>query len=80
MQLLMLGLNHKTAPVDVRERFSLSKGAVRQGLMNMSEYEGIAELVVLSTCNRSEIYAVVDDAASDEATLKQFLLSSSSLT
>ena len=73
MQLLMLGLNHKTAPVDVRERFSLSKGAVRQGLMNMSEYEGIAELVVLSTCNRSEIYAVVDDAASDEATLKQFL-------
>ncbi len=73
MQLLMLGLNHKTAPVEVRERFSLAKAAVRQGLMNMSEYEGIQEMVVLSTCNRSEIYAVVDDASADEATLKQFL-------
>ena len=73
MQLLMLGLNHKTAPVEVRERFSLAKGAVRQGLMNLSEYDGLQEMVVLSTCNRSEIYAVVDDAASDEATLKQFL-------
>ena len=73
MQLMVLGLNHKTAPVEVRERFSLTKGAVRQGLKNMSEYDGLSEMVVLSTCNRSEIYAVLDDASADEPTLKQFL-------
>ena len=73
MELLMLGLNHKTAPVDVRERFSIPKAAVKSGLANLGEYEGILEAVVLSTCNRSEMYAVVDDAERDLATLKQFL-------
>ncbi|MBQ1809437.1 MAG: glutamyl-tRNA reductase, partial [Selenomonas sp.] len=73
MELLMLGLNHKTAPVDVRERFSIPKAAVKNGLANLGAYEGILEAVVLSTCNRSEMYAVVDDAQRDLATLKQFL-------
>ena len=73
MQLLILGLNHKTAPVEVREHFAISRQAVRDGLENLNEYEGISEAVVLSTCNRSEMYAVVDDAEEDAATLKQFL-------
>ncbi|SFT82236.1 glutamyl-tRNA reductase [Selenomonas sp. GACV-9] len=73
MELLMLGLNHKTAPVDVRERFSIPKQAVRNGLANLNEYEGLLEAVVLSTCNRSEMYAVVDDVRQDLPTLKQFL-------
>ena len=73
MELLMLGLNHKTAPVDVRERFSLSKQAIRTGLANLNEYDGLNEAVILSTCNRSETYAVVDDAKKDLAVLKQFL-------
>ncbi len=73
MQLLVLGLNHKTAPVAVRERFAIAKQAVRQGLDNLNDYEGINEAVILSTCNRSEMYAVVDDAEADLATLKQFL-------
>ena len=73
MQLLILGLNHKTAPVEVREHFSISRQSVRDGLENLNEYEGISEAVVLSTCNRSEMYAVVDDAEDDAATLKQFL-------
>ena len=73
MQLVVLGLNHKTAPVDVRERFSITKQAVRNGLSHLDAYEGISEAVVLSTCNRTEVYAVVDDAAEDTETLKQFL-------
>ena len=73
MELLMLGLNHKTAPVEVRERFSITKQAVRSGLANLNEYEGLSEAVVLSTCNRSEIYAVVDDEGKDLPVLKQFL-------
>ncbi|MFC2768401.1 MAG: glutamyl-tRNA reductase [Mitsuokella sp.] len=73
MQLVVLGLNHKTAPVDVRERFSITKQAVRNGLSHLDAYEGISEAVVLSTCNRTEVYAVVDDVAEDTETLKQFL-------
>lgn len=73
MQLMVIGLNHKTAPVDVRERFSVSREALRKGLANLGEYGGINEAVVLSTCNRSEMYAVVDDAESDACALRQFL-------
>ncbi len=73
MELLMLGLNHKTAPVDVRERFAIPKQAIRDGLANLNEYEGLSEAVVLSTCNRSEMYAVVDDVREDLPTLRQFL-------
>ena len=73
MQLIVLGLNHKTAPVDVRERFSISKEAIRKGLSHLNEYESLNEAVVLSTCNRSELYAVVEDAEEDYDTLLQFL-------
>ena len=73
MELLMLGLNHKTAPVEARERFSITKQAIRSGLANLNKYDGLSEAVVLSTCNRSEIYAVVDDAGKDLPVLKQFL-------
>ena len=73
MQLIILGLNHKTAPVEVRERFSIDKEMVRTGLCHLNEYEDIDEAVILSTCNRSEIYAVVENAAEDLEVLKQFL-------
>lgn len=73
MELLMLGLNHKTAPIEVRERFAVSKQAVRSGLANLNEYEGLSETVILSTCNRSEVYAVVEDIGTDLPELKQFL-------
>lgn len=73
MQLVVLGLNHKTAPVAVRERFSLSEEKIRVGLRHLDEYDEIAEAVVLSTCNRSEMYAVVDDATVALAVMKQFI-------
>jgi glutamyl-tRNA reductase len=73
MHLISLGLNHKTAPVAVRERFSLSKAVIRQGLESLGEYEGVEEAVVLSTCNRSEIYAVVEEAAQGFQEVRQFL-------
>ncbi|MBQ3337172.1 MAG: glutamyl-tRNA reductase, partial [Selenomonadaceae bacterium] len=71
MHLKVLGLNHRTAPIDIREKFSIGKDAIRRGLENLDGYDGLSEAVVLSTCNRSEIYAVtVDDC---EASLHQFL-------
>ncbi len=72
MQLVVLGLNHKTAPVEIRERFSLSKEKIREGFLHLREYGELHEAVVLSTCNRNEIYAVVDDAAEDVAAIRRF--------
>ena len=61
MQLQVLGLNYKTAPIEIREKFSVSKNSIRRGLENLAEYDGLNEAVILSTCNRTEIYAAVAD-------------------
>lgn len=71
MHLKILGLNHTTAPIEIREKFSISKEALRRGLENLDGYDGLNEAVILSTCNRSEIYAVTADGC--EASLHQFL-------
>ncbi|WP_182187530.1 glutamyl-tRNA reductase [Pectinatus frisingensis] len=73
MQLAVLGLNHKTAPVNIREKFSISSESVIEGLHHIDDYGNILEAVVLSTCNRSEIYAVLDDGNEGRDTLKRFL-------
>ena len=72
MQLLTLGLNHRTAPIDVRERVSFSREELRSGLMSLGEYDGLSGLVVLSTCNRTELYASVDDHECGAQALRQF--------
>jgi len=59
--------------VDVRERFSIPKDAIRKGFQHLAEYADLLEAVVLSTCNRSEIYAVTaDDAHAGEAVRRFF--------
>lgn len=73
MQLVVMGLNHKTAPVEVRECFSFSEEQVNSALRHLHEYEEISECVLLSTCNRTEIYAVVDDADDADAVLQDIL-------
>lgn len=73
MQLAVLGLNHKTAPVDIREKFSINQESVVDGLQHIDDYGAILEAVILSTCNRSEIYAVLDDGDDGKDVLKQFL-------
>ena len=72
MHLIVLGLNHKTAPVAVRERFSISKDAIRKGFQHLAEYADLLEAVVLSTCNRSEIYAVTADGAHAGEAVRRF--------
>ena len=67
MQLAVLGLNHKTAPVDIREKFSINQESVVDGLQHIDDYGAILEAVILSTCNRSEIYAVLDDGDDGKA-------------
>ncbi|MDL2281383.1 glutamyl-tRNA reductase [Selenomonadales bacterium OttesenSCG-928-I06] len=75
MRLVVLGLNHKTAPVDIRECFSFSKEQIKPALKKLKSYKEINECVILSTCNRMEIYAVVDNISLMEVlkVLKDFL-------
>ncbi|MDD4601388.1 Glutamyl-tRNA reductase [bioreactor metagenome] len=73
MQLVVLGLNHKTASVEVRECFSFTEEQVKAALKHLHEYDGINECVLLSTCNRTEMYAVVDDAEDAYPVMQQFL-------
>ena len=60
MHLTVIGVNHRTAPIDVREKFSISKEKIIEGLKNISGYGDLREAVVLSTCNRTEVYTVTD--------------------
>ena len=60
MKLVCLGLNHETAPVGVREKFALSDHALDRETENLMASQDVEEGVVLSTCNRTEYYAVVN--------------------
>lgn len=59
MHLVVVSMNHRTAPVDVRERFAVSPDRLPDALRELKRSKGILEGVILSTCNRTEIYAVV---------------------
>ncbi|WP_456411999.1 glutamyl-tRNA reductase [Thiolapillus sp.] len=56
MTLLVLGLNHKTAPVDIRERITFGPDIIVGALRTLTETEGASEAIILSTCNRTEVY------------------------
>lgn len=71
MHLAVLGLNYKTAPIEVREKFSINKESIMRGLKHLDDYDGLNEAVILSTCNRTEIYAVTADGC--EKNILQFL-------
>ncbi|MBB6729293.1 glutamyl-tRNA reductase [Cohnella zeiphila] len=60
MHLIVVGLNYRTAPVEVRERFALSETDLPLALESLKQTTGILEGVIVATCNRTEIYAVVD--------------------
>ena len=73
MNIVCLGLNHQTAPVEVRELFAVSENKLGQEAGRICEIEGIEESVVLSTCNRMEYYAAVDDCRIASNQLRSFL-------
>ena len=56
MHLFLLGASHHSAPVDLRERIDFSRRGVTESLAELAEIPAVSEAIVLSTCNRSEIY------------------------
>lgn len=61
MPLYALGLNHQTAPVSLRERVAFDAAALPAALASLHALPEVREVALLSTCNRTELYAVVDD-------------------
>ncbi|AGA91814.1 glutamyl-tRNA reductase [Thioflavicoccus mobilis 8321] len=59
MTLLALGLNHKTAPIDIRERITFGPDIIAGALRSLTERAGVDEAAILSTCNRTEIYCAM---------------------
>jgi len=73
MGIIVVGLSHKTAPVDVREKLSFPEATVPDALKTLMGYEGIKESLILSTCNRVEIYSSVQESARGIEQIKKFI-------
>src|SRR3972149_1550980 len=73
MDIILVGLSHNTAPVEVREKLSFSGQMLSDGIKRLRGYENISECLILSTCNRVEIYAIVDQSEIGIARIKDFL-------
>ena len=61
MPILVLGLNHKTAPVAIRERVTFGPDIIVAALRDLLVQPGVEESLILSTCNRTEVYCTVSD-------------------
>lgn len=69
-RLTALGINHQTAPLQLRERVAFAEGAMQPALAAMRALPGVEEVALLSTCNRTEVYALCAD---DGAALARWL-------
>lgn len=73
MHTIVVGLNYKTAPVEIREQLSFIESELPQAMEALQKQKSILENVIISTCNRTEIYAVVDQLHTGRHFVKQFL-------
>lgn len=70
MALLALGINHKTAPVEVRERVAFAPEQLAQALHEAQRYARLSEVAILSTCNRTELYGSTNELEGTRALLE----------
>lgn len=66
MNLLTLGVNHETAPVDIRETVSFTTERAQQAISELKALSLIAECIILSTCNRTELYCILKPEKSEQ--------------
>ncbi len=75
MNIIVVGLSHKTAPVEIREKVAFPQEAMAIPLQQMLQLPAVTEAVIVSTCNRVELYAVSRQEHVAIAEMKQFLAS-----
>jgi glutamyl-tRNA reductase len=73
MNIAVVGLSHKTAPVEVREKLSVPEDALETAIAQLCSYPHIQEATILSTCNRLEIYIVTSETDNGIREVTQFL-------
>ncbi|WP_101844489.1 glutamyl-tRNA reductase [Halobacillus sp. Marseille-P3879] len=73
MHIITIGLNFKTAPVEIREKLTFSEEQLSEAMKHLNSQKSVLENVIISTCNRTEIYAVVDQLHTGRYYIKQFL-------
>src|SRR5438093_11204162 len=70
MKLQLIGVNHISAPIEVRERLAIAESHLPDALRRLAEHPGVDEGLILSTCNRVEVLAQTRNGSTD---LKGFL-------
>ena len=73
MHLTLVGLSHKTAPIETREKLTFPAERQEEALSILTSTDSVAEAVILSTCNRTEIYAVVTSEGAGKEAIIGFL-------
>jgi glutamyl-tRNA reductase len=73
MKLLITGMSHRTAPVEIRERMAFREETLPAALADLKGRPGVAEAVILSTCNRVEITLATEDSVDPQAVTDSFL-------
>ncbi|MDP5339417.1 MAG: glutamyl-tRNA reductase [Nodularia sp. (in: cyanobacteria)] len=79
MNIAVVGLSHKTAPVEIREKLSIPETQTESAIAHLSSYPHIDEVAILSTCNRLEIYIVTSETEQGIREVTQFLSEHSKL-
>src|SRR5580693_9943767 len=74
MEIVLIGLNHRSAPVELRERVSFTTDQAQQAAEELRSKGVLSETLVLSTCNRSELYGVPPESAEDSAGAMELFL------
>jgi glutamyl-tRNA reductase len=73
--LVVCGINYHSAPIAIRERFCIPDSCVGHALEGLRHFRHIKESTILSTCNRTEVYAVVDDVTAGIREIQSFFQS-----
>lgn len=73
MHIIVVGANHKTAPIELREKLAFEESKLPEVLQQMCSLDGISETVMISTCNRVEVYAVAEKAPAGIEAVLEFI-------
>jgi len=73
MHLTLVGLSHKTAPVEIREKLTFPAHRQEEALSILTDSDSVAEAVIVSTCNRTEVYAVTADGVDGPGAIIDFM-------
>ena len=73
MELIVIGLNHKTTPIEIRERLAFQESEMEKALVQAQSFPSVKENMILSTCNRVEIYAASRETDKAILDLKNFI-------